>query len=74
VSVILEAELQGAEVGVVIVQSFCENGDNWDDFCAFLDELKVREHRKGDLLGPAHLGLEKELPVYFLWLTEECAG
>jgi hypothetical protein len=74
VSVVLESELYGTPAGLVAVQSFCEEGENWDDFCAFLSTLNLKKVNKNVLTGPACLGVGRNLPVYFLWLAEPCSG
>jgi uncharacterized protein DUF6946 len=68
----MESTLYGAAAGVVVIQSFCEEGDNWADFAAFVTALGLSAPEKGQLTPQVRLGIERDVPVFFLWLAESC--
>ncbi len=75
VSVVLEAQLHGAAVGVVVVQAFGpESADNWHDFEAFLEWLGCSDIVKAQVAGPCLLGEATDIATYFLWLQQPVGG
>ncbi len=75
VSVVLEAQLHGAALGVVVVHAFgADAPDNCDDFVAFLHWLGGSANIKGHVTGPCMLGEASDLATYFLWSQQPVDG
>lgn len=73
VSAVLEASKTSAAAAVMLVHSFAESQDNWDDFATYLRALEI-EARKDSVLGPKMLGVtaqRMDVPTYFAWVSDE---
>jgi len=70
-SVLLESRLQGAVAGLLIVHAFPGADGSWVDFENFTTLLGIKVVR-GQLSAPAAFAAKPEVPVYFLWVDDEC--
>lgn len=71
-SVLMESRLQGAVAGLLIVHAFPGADGSWADFEKFTTLLDIKAVR-GQLSEPAQFAGKPEVPMYFLWVDDQCA-
>jgi len=70
-SVVMEAILREAAAGIVLIHSFSDEApENWCHFAQFTDVLGVPCKEKDVLAGPAWLGPNRSLEVWFGWVSD----
>lgn len=72
-SVLLESRLQGAVAGLLIVHAFPGADGSWADFEKFTTFLDVKVVR-GQLSVPVSVAGTPKVPLYFLWVDDQCEG